>query len=148
MAVRKITIRRGTASAWTSANPTLSGGEMGYETDTGKMKIGTGTTAWTSLGYFAGEGGGATNLDDLDDVNTFGKLEGDVLQWNGSSWTRTNKLEILTLTMLDDYNNPVFGPPANGTVLTYNTSNNKWEPKQPTGGVASSSTPHPFAFLG
>jgi hypothetical protein len=47
----KIQVRRGTASAWTSANPTLSAGEIGFETDTLKIKIGDGTTAWTSLGY-------------------------------------------------------------------------------------------------
>jgi hypothetical protein len=49
--VTAIQIRRGTASQWTSANPTLSSGEFGYETDTGKIKIGSGSTAWTSLGY-------------------------------------------------------------------------------------------------
>ena len=49
--VTAIQIRRGTASQWTSANPTLSSGEFGYETDTGKIKIGSGSTAWTSLSY-------------------------------------------------------------------------------------------------
>ena len=46
-----IQLRRDTASAWTSANPTLAQGEMGVETDTSKYKIGDGTTAWTSLAY-------------------------------------------------------------------------------------------------
>jgi hypothetical protein len=49
--VTAIQIRRGTASEWTSANPTLSAGEWGLETDTGKVKIGNGSTAWNSLGY-------------------------------------------------------------------------------------------------
>jgi hypothetical protein len=49
--VTQIQIRRGTASQWTSANPTLAVGEFGYESDTGKFKIGTGSTAWTSLSY-------------------------------------------------------------------------------------------------
>jgi uncharacterized membrane protein YdcZ (DUF606 family) len=47
----KIQLRRGTAAEWTSANPTLSAGEAGFETDTGKFKIGTGATTWTSLSY-------------------------------------------------------------------------------------------------
>lgn len=47
-----IQIRRGTASAWTAANPILAQGEIAYETDTFKMKVGNGSTAWTSLGYF------------------------------------------------------------------------------------------------
>jgi hypothetical protein len=49
--VTAIQIRRGTAAQWTSANPTLTAGEQGFETDTGKMKIGDGSTAWTSLAY-------------------------------------------------------------------------------------------------
>lgn len=47
----KIQLRRDTAAAWTSANPTLSVGELALETDTSKYKIGDGTTAWTSLAY-------------------------------------------------------------------------------------------------
>ena len=43
--------RTDTAANWTSANPTLLAGELGFESDTGKAKLGTGSTAWTSLGY-------------------------------------------------------------------------------------------------
>jgi hypothetical protein len=49
----KIQIRRDTASAWTSANPALAAGEIGYETDTRNIKIGDGTTLWSSLKYQA-----------------------------------------------------------------------------------------------
>lgn len=48
-----IQIRRGTSAAWTSANTTLSAGEWGYETDTGRYKIGDGLTGWNSLDYAA-----------------------------------------------------------------------------------------------
>jgi hypothetical protein len=51
--VTQIQVRRGTASQWTSTNPTLAAGEQGFETDTLKLKIGDGTTAWNSLGYVA-----------------------------------------------------------------------------------------------
>lgn len=44
--------RRGTAAQWTAANPTLAGGELGYETDTGNHKIGNGTDDWNDLPYF------------------------------------------------------------------------------------------------
>jgi hypothetical protein len=47
----KIQLRRDTTANWTSSNPTLSQGEIGYELNTGKIKIGTGTTAWNSLSY-------------------------------------------------------------------------------------------------
>jgi hypothetical protein len=43
--------RRDTAANWTSNNPTLAQGEIGYETDTTKFKIGDGATAWNSLAY-------------------------------------------------------------------------------------------------
>src|ERR1700691_6115312 len=53
-------LRRGLAAPWTSANPVLAQGELGLETDTDKVKIGDGSTAWTSLSYFAGSGGGGS----------------------------------------------------------------------------------------
>lgn len=61
MAVQ-IQIRRGTAANWTSANPTLAEGELGYETDTGKLKAGDGSTSWTSLGYVSGSGSGISDI--------------------------------------------------------------------------------------
>jgi hypothetical protein len=51
MAYRRILIRRDTAANWTANNPTLAAGEFGHETDTGKLKLGTGAIAWNSLGY-------------------------------------------------------------------------------------------------
>ena len=44
--------RRGTAAQWTSSNPTLESGEIGFETDTNKFKIGDGTNLWSALDYF------------------------------------------------------------------------------------------------
>lgn len=44
--------RRGTASQWTSANPVLNAGEMGWESDTNKFKMGDGTNHWADLDYF------------------------------------------------------------------------------------------------
>lgn len=55
MATVRIQVRRGTSSDWTSVNPTLAAGEMGVETNTRKLKIGDGTTAWTSLDYIASD---------------------------------------------------------------------------------------------
>lgn len=52
----KLQLRRDTAANWTSTNPTLAAGEMGYETNTGRIKVGDGTTAWTSLAYVTGPG--------------------------------------------------------------------------------------------
>lgn len=55
--------RRDTAAGWVSANPTLLSGELGFETDTYKYKLGDGSTAWNSLGY-------ASSPDKLVEGNT------------------------------------------------------------------------------
>ena len=55
-----IKLRRDTAANWTSTNPVLAAGEAGFESDTKKLKIGDGTTAWSSLTY---TGADVTNLD-------------------------------------------------------------------------------------
>jgi hypothetical protein len=47
----RIQNRRDTSSNWTNNNPTLSDGEIGFETDTGLFKIGANNTAWTNLDY-------------------------------------------------------------------------------------------------
>lgn len=80
-----IQFKRGLAASWTSVNPTLAVGECGFESDTRKLKIGTGSTAWTSLPYFAGDISGS-NLNDLGDVTITSATNGDFLRWNGSAW--------------------------------------------------------------
>lgn len=63
-----IKLRRGTAAQWTATNPVLAEGEFGAEKDTRKFKIGDGSTAWNSLQYWGGSGGGAADFIDLGDV--------------------------------------------------------------------------------
>lgn len=53
MPIVRLQNRRDTSANWTTNNPTLSSGEIGFETNTGKLKIGDGSTAWNSLSYFA-----------------------------------------------------------------------------------------------
>jgi len=61
----QIQLRRDTASNWTSNNPTLAAGEFGWESDTNKFKIGTGSLAWNSLGYASdGDTAGITFVGD------------------------------------------------------------------------------------
>lgn len=81
----KIQLKRTTASAWTSLNPTLDNGEFGYETDTAKFKIGNGSTAWTSLAY-ANANLSVASLDALADVTITSAANGDFLRWNGTAW--------------------------------------------------------------
>jgi hypothetical protein len=85
MAYKKILFRRDPAASWTSENPVLSAGEVGLETDTGKIKIGNGSSTWTALSYFVGNLPGAT-LDALGDVTITSAANGDFLRWNGTAW--------------------------------------------------------------
>ena len=85
MAGARIQLKRATASQWTSANTVLFAGEIGYETDTNKFKIGDGTAGWTSLSYFNGNLSGS-NLNDLLDVTITSAANGDFLRWNGTAW--------------------------------------------------------------
>ena len=85
MAGARIQLKRGTAAAWTAANTVLFLGEIGYETDTKKFKVGDGTTAWTSLTYTSVPLSLST-LNDLGDVTISSAADGDFLRWNGTAW--------------------------------------------------------------
>jgi hypothetical protein len=105
-----IQIRRGSAAAWTAENPVLESGEFGLESDTGKTKIGNGSTTWNSLTYnyvtyaqidttgasvnqtlvhngtkFV-PGAATSSLDSLTDVTAPSPTSGDFLKWNGTAW--------------------------------------------------------------
>jgi hypothetical protein len=54
----RVRVRRGTAAAWTAADPTLALGEIAAETDTLRFKVGTGAATWTALSYY-----GSTEAD-------------------------------------------------------------------------------------
>jgi len=61
----QIQLRRDTASNWTANNPTLAAGEFGWESDTNRFKIGTGSAAWNTLGYASeGDTAGITFVGD------------------------------------------------------------------------------------
>lgn len=47
--------RRNLASYWAEKNPVLAEGEPCFELDTGKLKIGNGTTAYNDLSYINGD---------------------------------------------------------------------------------------------
>lgn len=66
----RIQFRRGLASEWTAANPTLAQGEIGLELDSGQFKIGDGFSPWTSIQYGGIQGPqGADGLSPVDRRN-------------------------------------------------------------------------------
>lgn len=81
----KIQVRRDTAANWTSNDPTLASGEIGFETDTNLFKIGT-NVAWTatpypqlSIPYLT------TALTDLNTITVTGRYRFTALQLGGLS---------------------------------------------------------------
>jgi hypothetical protein len=84
-----IQIRRDTASNWTSANPTLAQGELGIETDTLKVKAGTGSGNWASLSYLIDTGGYVTATYS-GNVAITGSLAGDNIKLDGNTVSSTN----------------------------------------------------------
>lgn len=67
--------RRGTASQWTTANPVLAAGEIGFETDTSKFKIGDSVNTWDDLEYFTSAAEIANIIDGAPDLlNTLNEL--------------------------------------------------------------------------
>ncbi len=74
-------LRRGTAAQWTASNPTLLAGEPGFETDTGRWKLGDGATAWATLLYagiksLGGATGAATTVGPVIWTGTYRLLMG------------------------------------------------------------------------
>ena len=68
--------RRGTATQWTSADPILAAGEIGFETDTNQFKIGDGVNNWSDLSYFKNLEDLGGSLDDYVPVTTKGQVNG------------------------------------------------------------------------
>lgn len=56
--------RCGTAAEWTQVDPVLFGGEIGFEEDTGKFKIGDGESPWHLLTYYVNEDGVQQMIED------------------------------------------------------------------------------------
>ena len=99
--------RRGTAAQWISTNggagPVLNAGEMGWESDTNKFKIGDGVNNWTSLDYFS-------------DINsTVDPAFGSSITFEGAT---ANAFET-TLTVTDPTaDRTITIPDVTGTVIT------------------------------
>ena len=103
--------RRGTAAQWISTNsgngPILAAGEIGYESDTNKFKIGDGTNHWLSLDYF------------MDADSTVNPQFGSSIVFEG---TTANAFET-TLSVTDPTaDRAIILPDAAGTVVLANSS--------------------------
>ena len=99
--------RRGTAAQWISTNsgngPILNAGEIGWESDTNKFKVGDGVSYWLNLDYFA-------------DINsTVNPAFGSSITFEGST---ANEFET-TLAVTDPTGDRTITlPNVTGTVIT------------------------------
>jgi hypothetical protein len=103
--------RKDTAANWTAANPILLSGEIGYETDTKKFKIGDGTTNWNSLAYLPiPDGSGNLTITGNLEIGTTGSLtfEGSTADGFETTLTVTDPTADRTITL----------PNVSGTVVT------------------------------
>lgn len=75
--------RRDVSSVWTSNNPVLEEGQLGFETDTVLYKLGDGVTQWNGLPYAQVV---PIPLGDLTDVVVAAPVAGDSLIYDGADW--------------------------------------------------------------
>jgi hypothetical protein len=139
----RIQVRRGTTAEWTQANPVLSSGELGYDTDLKIFKIGDGVAAWNSLAIADKDQQTAaqvpyTNttseldatdvqaaLDELAVILTSGDLEvdlstaaGTALVWNAQSEQFDVDFADNTAAIAGESTTTVINPATLGTVLS------------------------------
>lgn len=127
----QIQVRRDTAANWTSANPTLAAGEIGFETDQNKFKIGTGSADWANLSYAGGSdfvlGNTLSNVNSIStEVGSNFSLTADggtlTLGVDGATHTTLNKdgnartVSTTDRVVADSYNTPVFTDSASGAI--------------------------------
>jgi hypothetical protein len=102
--------RKDPAANWTAANPILLSGEIGYETDTKKFKIGNGSTNWNSLAYLPiPDGSGNLTITGNLEIGSTGSLtfEGSTADGFETTLAVTNPTADRTITL----------PNQSGTVL-------------------------------
>lgn len=93
---------RGYAAGWTASNPVLKAGEFGIEQDTNQFKVGDGVTAWNSLSYGFGTGGGSGDLATVATTGSYTDLINkptlSTVALSGSYTDLSNKPTIPTTT--------------------------------------------------
>ena len=105
--------RRGTAAQWISTNagagPVLNAGEIGWESDTNKFKIGDGVNNWSTLDYF------------IDGNSTANPAFGSSITFEGAT---ANDFETTVAVTDPTADRTITLPDATGTVVLADGSGN------------------------
>jgi hypothetical protein len=105
--------RRGTAAQWISTNagagPVLNSGEIGWESDTNKFKIGDGINNWSTLDYF------------IDGNSTANPAFGSSITFEGAT---ANDFETTVAVTDPTADRTITLPDATGTVVLADGSGN------------------------
>jgi hypothetical protein len=132
-----VRIRRQTAAAWTSGNPTPHDGQLCYETDTGLMKVGDGVTAWNSLAYTTASASltdnSVTNAK-LADMAT-ARIKGRVTGGSGDPEDLTG---TQATTLLDTFTSSLKGlaPASGGGTTNFLRADGTWDVPPGSGGIS------------
>lgn len=133
--------RRGTLSQWVAANPVLAAGEIGWESDTNKFKIGDGINQWDDLQYFAAGSGDGGSLEDYIPLTAIGVTVAPL-----ASPTFTGLTDFQGIVDFSDA--AVVGIDAlpsqtgnDGKYLTTNGTTASWQ-------TVPAAAPHPFTMIG
>ena len=113
--------RRGTATQWTTANPILNAGEIGFESDTNKFKIGDGINHWDDLAYFVDQDSLNTSLGDYIPLDQLGVANG-VAQLNSSGKLVSDQIPNIDEITQDAIDSALVG--GDGITKTYNDGAN------------------------
>jgi len=113
--------RRGTAAQWLSTNagngPILSPGEIGFESDTNKFKIGDGVNHWIDLAYFV----------DADSSTGGGGGTISVQQVNAAGIPVNSYINVTTIQFDEDSGFDVTNPATGTAKIAMNSTFKFWE---------------------
>ena len=98
----RLRVRQGASSIWASINPTLLAGEIAYETDTKRMRIGDGSTAYNGLQYVDFSAAPQVQGANLDALRVLTGAADRLPYFSGTTTMALTTLTAFARSILDD----------------------------------------------